>query len=96
MVKNKAVIVAAKEQISSDLAGESVILQLSTGIYYGLNQVGASIWNLIQESKTVEEIKNAILEEYEVEPEQCDRDLLALLQELEAKGLIEVKNEVVV
>ncbi|MDJ0798452.1 MAG: lasso peptide biosynthesis PqqD family chaperone [Calothrix sp. MO_167.B12] len=96
MVKNEAVIVAAKEQISSDLAGESVILQLSTGIYYGLNQVGASIWNLIQESKTVEEIKNAILEEYEVEPEQCDRDLLALLQELEAKGLIEVKNEVVV
>ena len=96
MVKNKAVIVAAKEQISSDLAGESVILQLSTGIYYGLNQVGASIWNLIQESKTVEEIKNAILEEYEVEPEQCDRDLLALLQELESKGLIEVKNEVVV
>ncbi|MDJ0616366.1 MAG: lasso peptide biosynthesis PqqD family chaperone [Calothrix sp. MO_192.B10] len=96
MLTNKAVVVVAKKQISSDLAGEAVILQLSTGIYYGLNPVGASIWNLIQQSKTVEEIKNAILEEYEVESEQCESDVLALLQELEAKGLIEVKNEMVV
>jgi hypothetical protein len=93
MVEAYSIVVAAKEQVSSDLAGEAVILDFKSGVYYGLNEVGASIWNLIQEPRTVNEIRDAILAEYEVEPEQCDRDLFALLQQLEASGLIEVKNE---
>jgi hypothetical protein len=93
MVEAYSSVVAAKEQVSSDLAGEAVILALKSGVYYGLNEVGASIWNLIQEPKTVNEIRDAILEEYFVEPEQCDHDILALLQHLEAEGLIEVRNE---
>jgi hypothetical protein len=62
-------------------------------VYYGLNSVGASIWNLIQEPRTINEVRDAILAQYEVEPEQCDRDIKALLEELEAEGLIEVRNE---
>lgn len=93
MVEVNSSVVAAKEQVSSDLAGEAVILDLKSGVYYGLNEVGASIWNLIQEPKTVNEIRDAILEEYEVEPEQCDRDLKAILQQLADEGLIEVRNE---
>jgi len=86
-------VVARQDQVSSDLAGEAVILDLKSGVYYGLNSVGASIWNLIQEPRTINEVRNAILAQYEVESEQCDRDLLALLQKLEAEGLIEVRNE---
>lgn len=86
-------IVAAKEQVSSDLAGEAVILNLKSGKYYGLNEVGARIWNLLQEPRTLNEIRNVILEEYEVESEHCDRDLLNLLKELAAEGLIEVRDE---
>jgi hypothetical protein len=93
MVEVNSSVVAAKEQVSSDLAGEAVILDFKSGVYYGLNEVGASIWNLIQEPKTVNEIRDAILEEYEVEPEQCDRDLKAILQQLADEGLIEVRNE---
>ena len=93
MVEVYSIVVAAKEQVSSDLAGEAVILDFKSGVYYGLNEVGASIWNLIQEPKTVNEIRDAILEEYEVEPEQCDRDLKAILQQLADEGLIEVRNE---
>jgi hypothetical protein len=93
MVEVNSSVVAAKEQVSSDLAGEAVILDFKSGVYYGLNEVGASIWNLIQEPKTVNEIRDAILEEYEVEPEQCDRDLKELLKQLADKGLIEVRNE---
>ncbi len=93
MVASNSKVVAVPEQISSELAQEAVILNLKSGVYYGLSEVGASIWNLIQQPKTVNEIRDAIVTEYEVEPERCDRDLLALLQELEAEGLIEVKNE---
>jgi len=93
MVSEYTSVVAAKEQVSSDLAGEAVILDLKSGVYYGLNSVGASIGNLIQEPRTINEVRDAILAQYEVEPEQCDRDIKALLEELEAEGLIEVRNE---
>lgn len=96
MVEAYSIVVAAKEQVSSDLAGEAVILDFKSGVYYGLNEVGARIWNLIQEPKTINEIRDAILEEYEVEPSQCDLDLKALLQQLKAEGLIEVRNETAV
>ncbi|MEM9510783.1 MAG: PqqD family protein, partial [Cyanobacteria bacterium P01_E01_bin.35] len=61
--------------------------------YYGLNNVGVSVWNLIQEPKTVMEIRDTILEEYDVESEQCSQDLFRLLKELSVVGLIKVKNE---
>ncbi|NEO97792.1 MAG: lasso peptide biosynthesis PqqD family chaperone [Symploca sp. SIO2E9] len=94
-ISKSSTVVAVKEQVSSDLEGESVILNFKSGTYYGLNTVGSSIWNLIQEPKTVSEVREAILEEYEVEPEQCEREILELLQQLAAKELIEVKNEAV-
>lgn len=92
-VSKGPIVVAAKEQVSADLAGEAVILNLKNGVYYGLNQLGARTWNLIQGPKRVSEIRDALLEEYEVEPDRCERDLLALLQDLAANGLIEVTDE---
>lgn len=85
-------VVATPEQVSSDLAGESVILNLKTGMYFGLNEVGASVWNLLQEPCAVKDICTQILEEYEVEPEQCERDILALLTEMVESELIEIKD----
>ena len=92
MISKGAIVVATREQVSSDLAGEVVILNLNRGVYYGLDEVGALVWNLIQEPRPVEAIRDAILEGYEVEPDRCERDLLALLQDMEAAGLVEVTN----
>lgn len=88
-----SIVSAASGQVFSDLAGEAVILNLNSGLYFGLNEVGASIWNLIQQPRTVSSIQDVIMEEYEVERDQCECDLLELLQRLEAEGLIEVRNE---
>ncbi len=87
----RSLVLATKEQVSADLSGEAAILNLKTGIYYGLNEVGASIWKLIQEPRTVREVKDAIVQEYEVDPDQCEKDLLALLNELLFRELIEIK-----
>ncbi len=92
-ISSHSIIVASQEQVSSNLSGDAIILDMKSGTYYGLDEVGASIWNLIQQPKTVEEIKNAMLEEYEVEPEQCEQGILALLEDLAVQGLIEVKDE---
>jgi hypothetical protein len=91
VVSGSSTVVAAKDQVSSDLGGEVAILDLKAGVYYGLDAVGARIWSLIQEPRTVNEIRNILLEEYEVEPERCERDLLVLLQSLADEGLIEVE-----
>ena len=92
MVSGSSTVVAAKDQVSSDLGGEVAILDLKAGVYYGLDAVGARIWSLIQEPRTVNEIRDILLEEYEVEPERCERDLLALLRRLADEGLVEVRS----
>jgi hypothetical protein len=92
-ILDSSVLVAVSEQVSSDIGGEVVILNLKSGVYHGLNEVGARIWSLIQEAKTVKEVKATLLQEYAVEQEQCDREVQELLQQLQAAELIEVKNE---
>ena len=90
MISTSSVVIAAKDQVSSDLGEEVVILNLKKGVYYGLDEVGARIWDLIQEPRAVREIRDLLLDEYDVEPERCERDLLALLEELAAEDLVEV------
>jgi hypothetical protein len=87
-----AIVVASSDQVSSKLGDEVVILNLRNGVYYGLDPVGARIWELIQEPRTVQEVCAVLLEEYDVTPEQCTSDVLALLRDLEAQGLIEVRS----
>ena len=86
-------VVATKDNLSSDLEEETVILDTKSGVYYGLNTVGTSIWNLVHQPKTIKEIQDALLAKYEVEPEQCNQELLVILQQLESEGLIEVNHE---
>lgn len=92
LISGHSILVVAKEQVSCDLGGEAAILNLKSGVYYGLDPIGARIWDLIQEPKSLNEIREILLKEYEVEPDRCERDLLALLQKLAAEGLIEVSD----
>ena len=93
MISGKTTVVAAKDQVSCDLAGEAAILNLKTGIYYGLNVVGARIWDLIQSPKTVTGVRDALLEEFEVDAELCQNDLITLLEELKEQELIEICDD---
>ena len=89
----ESTVVAIKDQISADLAGEIAILNVKSGIYYGLNPVGASVWKLIQEPRTVSQVRDALLKEYDVQAERCEKDLLNLLERLEEEKLVELRNE---
>ena len=88
-----SVISVTKEAVHCDVEDEVVILGLKDGVYYGLNPVGAFIWNLIQEPKTVAEIRDAVLEEYDVEKEICENDIMELIAELSDKGLVDVEEK---
>jgi hypothetical protein len=85
-------VVAIHDQISCDLEGEAVILHLREGVYYGLNEVAAKVWKLVQEPRTIKEIRDALLEDYDVKPDDCTRDLLDLLQRFSTWKLVELRN----
>jgi len=93
MVSGSSILVASKEQLSCDFNGESVILNLKNDSYYGLNEVGTFVWDMIKEPKTLCQIKDAILEKYEVSPDECERDLLELVNDLMANELVQVSEE---
>ena len=84
-------VVAAKGRMWCDMGGEAVILNIDSGVYYGLNPVGARVWELIQRPMTVEDLLRKLLEIYEVSAERCESELFSLLQDLATNHLIEVE-----
>ncbi len=88
-----SVVVAKKEQISTDLGGEAVILGLGSGQYYSLNDVGTRIWDMVQSPTTVLTLRDTIVGEYDVEADRCEQDVLEVLKDMASEGLIEVNGE---
>jgi hypothetical protein len=86
----ESIVTSAKDQVSCDLSGEVVILNLGNGVYYGLNAIGARIWSWLEEPRSVEEIRTALVEEYDVDPKVCETQLLSLLNDLAANGLVDI------
>ncbi len=85
-------MIAAPEQVSCPLGEESAILNLKNTVYYGLNPVGARVWNLLQQARTVGELRDVLLDEYDVDAGRCETDLLELLEKMRSEGLIQVKS----
>ncbi len=92
-ISKHSIVTVVKDQVSCDLQGESVILNLDSGVYYGLNNLGTRVWNLIQEPTEVQKVHESLLHEYDVEPERCERDLLAWLHRMAEAGLVRVENQ---
>jgi hypothetical protein len=86
-----SIIVATTEQVSCSLGDESAILNRKNSVYYGVNPVGARVWSLLQQPRSVTELRDTLLDEYEVGPDRCERDLLDLLEKMRGEGLIEVR-----
>lgn len=75
-----------------DLAGEAVLLDPEAGIYFGLNEVGTSAWNLFGAGSgaTLAAVHAALLAEYDAPPERIWDDLLVLIRDLLAHRLLEI------
>lgn len=84
-------VVAAANQLSTVLDGEAVVLELDSGTYFGLADVGARIWALVQEPITCAALLDVLLDEYAAERSVLERDLLTFVRELRASNLLEVQ-----
>ena len=84
-------IMVSKDVVSCDLGGETAMLDMKEGVYYGLNEMGTIIWEYIQEPITLQEIVDKILAEYDVDEETCYRDLVELVEGMSKNGLVEIR-----
>lgn len=89
-ISSSTVLVAARDQVSTELEGEAVILHLTDGVYYGLDGAGALAWSLLADPRTLGELRDAVAARYAVSPADAERDLAALAADLLARGLVEV------
>ena len=79
------------QQIASHVGEEIVILNHNKGAYYGLDEVGALVWNNLEgEPKTLEALCEAVTSEYDIDAETCRGDIELLLEDLISEKLVEV------
>lgn len=90
---SQTILVATKEQVSCDLGEEAAILGMKSSVYYGLNPVGACVWRLLQRPRSVGEIRDTIVSEYDVTSERAESDLIKLLEQMLQEGLVELSSD---
>ncbi len=80
-------IEVSDDAICREMDGESVVLNLESATYFGLDEVGTRIWQLIEEHGALVTVFDQMRREYEVAPERLEQDLLGLVDQLVEKGL---------
>src|SRR5260221_12325129 len=85
-------LVVPDDVIFRELDGEAIILNLSTGTYFGLDAIGARMWMLFARSEPLERVVGALADEYDVDRATLERDVIDLVSELMTKGLVQTKT----
>lgn len=79
-------------QVSCELSGETVVLSLATGHYFGLNLVGGRIWELLQASRSLIDVRDTLVREFpDVAMDRCTADLLSIVADLVEADLLELR-----
>jgi len=78
--------------LSQQVSGEIVMLDLNGENYFGLDAVGTRIWQLLQEHSDLQKVYDTMLEEYDVEGEQLEKDLDEIITNLAEAGLININE----
>jgi len=79
--------------LSTELQNEGVLLNLETGEYFGLDEVGVEMWKVLRASGTVEAARSVLLEQYDVTAEVLTRDLDELIAQLAERKLLLITDE---
>jgi len=83
----------SSEVLTQEVDGETVILDLKSESYFGLDEIGTRIWQLLQEQEDIETITETMLNEYDVEEEKLEKDIQNLLTQLNKAGIVALNND---
>ena len=90
-MKMSDMAVTSSDVVARNVGGEMVLLNLAGGTYYGLNPVGGRIWQFLEsESRTLADIHDMLLAEYDVSAQDAEKDLIAILADLQSNELLEL------
>jgi hypothetical protein len=79
----------SEHQVSCNLDDEVAILETKSALYFGLNPVGAHIWQLLDQPSSVDHLCDSVMQHFDVEPTTCRTDILRFLGSLQQAGLVE-------
>jgi hypothetical protein len=79
----------SSQQVACNLNDEVALLHLESALYFGLQGVAAHIWSGLEEPRSVGDICDDIMRDFDVSPEQCRQDVFKFLASLQEAGLIE-------
>ena len=85
-------ITLAPDVLLQELAGESVLLNLNSEEYFGLDEVGSRMLSVLTDSASIQQASDRLLEEYEVEPEKLHQDLIELIKKMVDHGLVTLSS----
>ena len=84
-------VVRADDLLATDLDGETILMAIEQGSYYGMEETARRIWELVEQPREVADLCRQLAAEYRVAPEVCARDVIAFLEELLKEKLVVVK-----
>jgi len=91
MLSTDSVITVQPDVVSREVQGEEVILDLTSGTYFGLNEVGTRIWTLLKGKSSLKKVIRTIEQEFDVDPAAAEKDTLNLVEKLASKKLVRIR-----
>jgi len=85
-------VVSEQTVFAQEVDDEMVLLDMNSENYFGLDSVGAVMWQIIEEKKVLKDVLNELLSYYDVEEERLKQDLLHFVENLQKSGLIRVEE----
>lgn len=86
----ECIISQIEDIVASDIEDEKVMMSIEKGQYFGLEPVGSRIWEMLETPVKVSAIIDALVGQYDVDRQTCERDVLAFLDELDEAGIVQV------
>jgi hypothetical protein len=89
-IKSTSIISRNPQILSSKMDEEIIMMSVQNSEYYGVNPVGAYIWQMLEQPCSIENIIEMLVNEYDVNKEQCMNDIIPFLIKLEEKKIISI------
>jgi len=87
-ITKDTVVSRTKEVLASEMDGETIMMSIAGGSYYGMDNIGSRIWELLEEPIRVSDLCHRLMEEFDVEVDQCLADVMVFLNALGENKLI--------
>ena len=92
MSESRKIVRVSSSTLSREVQGETILLHLDSGEYFGLDAIATRIWQLIVEKGDLGQVEEAMLDEFDIDRTVLSNDLRRMVDELAAKRLISIEE----